>query len=104
MHLTFQIPLLYGKERHTKELECLEKTLLDVSFDKVIKFGVFCVWKKKRKKDVKDVSSVRQVDVFHFHGLPSLFSSTCCVCYLSYFETNLFYFANVAENVANSFK
>ena len=67
------------RKNDTKELECLEKKLLDVSFDKVIKFGVLCVWRKKRKKDVKDVSSVRQVDVFHFHGLPSIFFYVLCM-------------------------
>ena len=41
------------RKNDTKELECLEKKLLDVSFDKVIKFGVFCVWRKKRKKRCK---------------------------------------------------
>ena len=36
--------------RHRKELECLQKKLLDVSFDKVIKFGVLYLEEEKEKK------------------------------------------------------
>ena len=38
------------RKNDTKELECLEKKLLDVSFDKVIKFGVLCLEEKKEKR------------------------------------------------------
>ena len=59
--------------------------------------------RRKRKKDVKDVScSVRQVDVFHFHGLP------CFLVRVEYASHSIskssFYIANIAEKVANSFK
>ena len=51
MHLRFEMLLLsYGMKWNTKELECLQKKLLDVSFDKVIKFGVLCLEEKKGKK------------------------------------------------------
>ena len=51
MHLRFEMLLLsYGKKWNTKELECLQKKLLDVSFDKVIKFGVLCLEEEKGKK------------------------------------------------------
>ena len=49
MHLRFEM-LSYGKKWNTKELECLQKKLLDVSFDKVIKFGVLCLEEEKVKK------------------------------------------------------
>ena len=88
--------------RHRKELECLQKKLLDVSFDKVIKFGVLYLEEEKGKRCKRRVLFVRQVDVFHFHGLP------CFLVRVEYASHSIskssFYIANIAEKVANSFK
>ena len=78
MHLRFEMLLLsYGKKWNTKELECLQEKLLDVSFDKVIKFGVLYLEEEKEKRCKRRVLFVRQVDVFHFHGLPCFLLRVC---------------------------